>query len=74
MPLSAQEQEFQAFQPWLQEKFGIKTSQSWSQIILFHAVDERDAFERFFSLWEEFSACKRAESPESHSVTVLEVA
>lgn len=54
IPMSAEEREFQEFQLWLQEKFGIKTSQSWSQLILFHAVDERDAFERFFALFQEF--------------------
>jgi hypothetical protein len=54
IPLSAQEREFREFQPWLQEKFGTTTSQSWSQLILFHAMDERDAFERFFALLEEF--------------------
>lgn len=54
LPLSNEEKEFQYFQPWLQEKFGVKTSQSWSQIILFYSVDERDAFERFFNLLQEF--------------------
>jgi hypothetical protein len=54
IPMSTEERKFQEFQPWLQEKFGIKTSQSWSQLILFHAVDERDAFERFFMLFQEF--------------------
>lgn len=54
VPISAEEQEFQRFQPWLQEKFGLKTSQSWSQIILFYSADERDAFDRFFHLLDEF--------------------
>ncbi len=60
VPLSTQERKFREFQPWLQEKFGTATSQSWSQLILFHAVDERDAFERFFALLDEFLRCKRA--------------
>ncbi|MCE7984676.1 MAG: hypothetical protein DYG89_26185 [Caldilinea sp. CFX5] len=54
IPISTEEREFQHFQPWLQEKFGLKTSQSWSQIILFYSTDERDAFERFFNLLQEF--------------------
>jgi hypothetical protein len=54
IPVSTEEQEFQRFQPWLQEKFGLKTSHSWSQIILFYSTDERDAFERFFNLLQEF--------------------
>lgn len=48
LPMSTQAREFQEFQPWLQKKLGIKTSHSWSQLILFHASDERAAFERFF--------------------------
>ncbi|MFZ4663030.1 MAG: hypothetical protein ACOYNY_38855 [Caldilineaceae bacterium] len=58
IPISTEEQEFQYFQPWLQEKFDVKTSQSWSQIILFYSADERDAFERFFNLLKEFRQCK----------------
>jgi hypothetical protein len=65
---SAQEQQFQKFQPWLQQKFGIKTSQSWSQLILFHARDEQDAFERFFELFQEFTQ-SQSEQP---SVTPTE--
>lgn len=58
IPLSNEEKEFQYFQTWLQEKFGVKTSQSWSQIILFYSADERDAFERFFNLLQEFGQHK----------------
>jgi hypothetical protein len=58
LPLSPQEREFQGFQPWLQDRLGIKTSQSWSQLILFHSTDERDAFERFFRLFDEFVQCQ----------------
>ena len=54
IPISTEEREFQHFQPWLQEKFGLKISHSWSQIILFYSADERDAFERFFTLLQEF--------------------
>ena len=28
-PLTMQEREFREFQPWLQKKFNLKTSQSW---------------------------------------------
>jgi hypothetical protein len=63
LPLSAQEREFQAFQPWLQQKYGIKSSQSWSQLILLRSSDEREAFERFFALLPEFQRCR--ENPQS---------
>ncbi|MCX6044776.1 MAG: hypothetical protein NT075_06650 [Chloroflexi bacterium] len=74
IPLSDQEREFQEFQPWLQEKFSIKTSQAWSKIILFYAVDERDAFERFFVLFHEFLHSKRAQLGANQSEEVLEIA
>jgi len=74
IPLSAQEREFREFQPWLQEKFGTTTSQSWSQLILFHALDERDAFERFFALLQEFLRCKLAEPSTDRIEEVLEIA
>lgn len=54
LPLSEQERLFQEFQPWLQKKFTVKSSHAWSQLILFHSADERDAFERFFTLFQEF--------------------
>ncbi len=73
IPLSVQEREFQEFQPWLQEKFGITTSQSWSQLILFHAVDERDAFDRFFELFEEFLHCRHEQSSTNRAEAVLEI-
>jgi len=27
---------------------------SWASLILFHSIDERDALERLFELWEKF--------------------
>ena len=53
-PYSEQECQFREFQPWLQKRLNIKTSQSWSRLILFHCVDERDAFFEFFNLFSEF--------------------
>ena len=52
---SAEENEFRQFQPWLQKKFNLKTSQSWSQIILSFTLNEEDGFKRFFELFEEFT-------------------
>jgi hypothetical protein len=57
-PMSAQVREFQEFQPWLQKRLGVKTSRSWSQLILCYATDERDAFARFFELFHEFLQSK----------------
>jgi hypothetical protein len=60
LPLSVEEREFQNFQPWLQAKFGIKSSQAWSRLILFYTPDERDAFDHFFELLEEFQQGARS--------------
>lgn len=54
LAVSVQEQEFQEFQPWLQEKLALKSTHAWSQLILLHSIDERDAFDRFFVLLDEF--------------------
>lgn len=48
------EREFAGFQSWLQEKYGIKTNQSWAKIILFYSIDEQEALGKFFELYEEY--------------------
>ncbi|MDY7005159.1 MAG: hypothetical protein SWX82_14775 [Cyanobacteriota bacterium] len=54
LPRSEKDQQFEEFLLWLRERYKIETTQSWANLILFHSVDERDALERFFDLWEEF--------------------
>ncbi len=48
-----QEKEFEGFQSWVEEKYGIKSNQSWAKVILFYSMDEPEALERFFELFEE---------------------
>lgn len=48
------EREFEGFQSWIQEKYGIESGQSWSKIILFYSIDEEEALEKFFELFEEY--------------------
>lgn len=54
VPPTKPEREFAGFQKWVEEKYGIKTGQSWSKIILFYSVDEREALKKFFELFEEY--------------------
>ncbi|MBE8970761.1 hypothetical protein IQ277_32500 [Nostocales cyanobacterium LEGE 12452] len=54
LPLTYQEREFEGFQSWVEEKYGINSGQSWSKIILFYSVDEHEALQKFFELFEEF--------------------
>jgi hypothetical protein len=53
-PLPEQEETFNQFQQWIQSKYKITSSQSWADIILFYSVDESDALNKFFDLFEKF--------------------
>lgn len=53
-PLSPQEEWIRDFSIWVAEKFEIKISKSWADIILFFSQDEHEAFDRFFLLVQEF--------------------
>ena len=54
LPETQQEQEFARFQPWLQKRFNIKSTQSWATIVFFYSHDEIHALDVFFELLEEF--------------------
>ena len=60
IPLTEQEVDFQSFLQWIRRKFNVETGQPWSSIVLFHAADERNAVERFFSLWDEFQRLQQS--------------
>ncbi|MBO6537067.1 MAG: hypothetical protein JJ966_12660 [Balneolaceae bacterium] len=42
------------FQDWIQQRFDIRTTHHWSQIILFFSLNEQEAFDKFLSLWDQF--------------------
>jgi hypothetical protein len=44
------------FQPWVQKKYHVSTSNSWAKIIMFFCHDEKDGFEQFFKLLDEFNS------------------
>lgn len=54
LPKSEKDLEFEEFLSWLRARYKIETTQSWASLILFHSVDERDALDRMFDLWEKF--------------------
>ncbi|NEP57992.1 MAG: hypothetical protein F6K31_13370 [Symploca sp. SIO2G7] len=54
LPKSEQDQKFEEFLSWVRSRYPIQTTQSWASLLLFHSVDERDALERLFDLWEKF--------------------
>jgi hypothetical protein len=43
-----------AFQDWIQKKYRINSTQSWADIILFYSINDAEAFEKFFELFDEF--------------------
>jgi hypothetical protein len=53
--LSEEETDFyEHFHDWVQRRFKVQTSNSWANIILLFTRDEKDAFEEFFKLLDEF--------------------
>lgn len=54
LPATEEETEFNDFQEWIQERFEIKSYYGWNDIILLNSADERDAFNKFFELFEKF--------------------
>jgi len=45
-----------AFHQWVRERYSIQTSQLWSAIILFHSFGQRQALDKAFELFSEFTA------------------
>ncbi len=43
------------FQLWLQKKYHVSTSNSWAKIIMLFCHHEKDGFECFFTLLDEFN-------------------
>lgn len=54
LPKTEPDKEFEEFLSWIRSRYNIQTTQSWASLILFHSVDERDALDRLFELWEKF--------------------
>jgi hypothetical protein len=45
---------YKNFQPWLQNRLNLRTSNAWDKIILFTVPNETQAFNYFFQLLAEF--------------------
>jgi len=55
---STEEQFYDEFQPWLQQKLGVTSVTSWAKLIMLTCHDEKTGFEQFFQLLNEFSQQK----------------
>jgi hypothetical protein len=58
-PTEAENDFYKNFQPWLQLRLNVRTSNAWDKIILFTVPNEQQAFDYFFQLLEEFTARDR---------------
>lgn len=45
---------FDSFQQWVEEKYRIKSSHSWCDIILFYSQDESSALDNFFQEFDKW--------------------
>jgi hypothetical protein len=53
-PTAEELQFYREFQPWLQKRFSLSTTNSWAKIIQFYSKNDQEAFDRFFELLNEF--------------------
>ncbi|NJK53653.1 MAG: hypothetical protein HC936_14155 [Leptolyngbyaceae cyanobacterium SU_3_3] len=51
----AEESFWDEFQPWLQNKLGVSSVTSWAKLIMLSCHDEKEGFELFFRLLDEFT-------------------
>lgn len=53
--VTKEEMEFyREFQPWVQGKYHVSTSNSWAKIIMLHCANEQEGFNAFYKLLDEF--------------------
>ncbi|NMG18980.1 hypothetical protein [Brasilonema bromeliae] len=45
---------YREFQPWVQKKYHVSTSNSWAKIIMLHCTNEQEGFSVFYKLLDEF--------------------
>ncbi len=53
-PTEEEDEFYGEFQPWLQNKLGIKTVSSWAKMIMLYCHNEQAGLEKFFTLLDEF--------------------
>ena len=58
---------YEEFQPWLQEKLGVKSVTSWAKLIMLSCHDEKIGFESFYRLLAEFRQINELLAKESNS-------
>jgi hypothetical protein len=51
------------FGDWVRERFSVSISRSWEDVIMFHSMNDDEAMERFWELFDEYLA-KKEDSPD----------
>ncbi|MEG3439243.1 hypothetical protein V0288_19110 [Pannus brasiliensis CCIBt3594] len=62
-PTAEEIQFHQEFHPFVENKYNVKTSNSWAKIIMLYCSDEKHGFDQFFQLLEEFQQKKERRKP-----------
>jgi hypothetical protein len=58
---TAEEMDFyREFQPWVQKKYHVSTSNSWAKIIMLHCGTEQEGFNAFYRLLSEFQNSQKS--------------
>lgn len=61
---------YRNFQPWLQIKLHVRTTNSWDKIILIQSINEQEAWTSFFNLLNEFLKRDKSQDIEPMVVNV----
>lgn len=66
LPQTEEEQEFELFLQWLEDVYALgKVKYSWDKVMFVGSVDERDALNRLFDLFDFYLEDKKSESEEN---------
>ncbi len=64
---------YQEFQPWVQKKYHVSTSNSWAKIIMLHCGSEQEGFNSFYRLLDEFQNRDKSLEPQQKVIASYKV-
>ncbi|MEO1621497.1 MAG: hypothetical protein AAFU53_10770 [Cyanobacteria bacterium J06632_3] len=62
---------YERFQPWLQDKLGVRSATSWPKLVMLSCQDEQAGFKKFFELLAEFQRWSSSASATSSRAAVV---
>jgi len=60
---------YSEFHGFLETKYNLKTSNSWAKIVMLYCHDEKEGFEKFFQLLDEFEQLSKTTECEDKLIT-----